>query len=88
LPIVEGCGNSSAGVLCVNHYAAVLPYHFYRNPAVNSTHESTFASTVVGNDASFKEVANATFLVFDKEKGLKVLGDTPSYKFMFNGPSI
>jgi hypothetical protein len=72
----------------VNHYAAVLPYHFYRYPAVNSTYKSTFASTVVSNDTSFKEVTNATFLVFDKEKGLKVLGDTPSYKLMFNGPPI
>lgn len=81
-PLVETCGPSSS-ILCVNKYASVMPYPFYRLTGVNGSYEDTFASTNVPNDTSFGLVSNATFLVFDKERGLELLGSSPSYEFMF-----
>lgn len=35
------------------------------------------------NDTSFGLVAGADFLVFDQARGLGLLGDSPSYDYMF-----
>ncbi|KAJ9642302.1 hypothetical protein H2199_004682 [Coniosporium tulheliwenetii] len=83
-PLVKACGTGVADVLCVNNYAAVLPYHFYRDPIINATYESAFGLTIVGNDTSFHKVENASFLVFDKKRGLEILGDAPNSRYMFN----
>lgn len=60
-----------------------MPYHFYRQADVNGSYEDTYGSTSVPNDTSFGLVAGADFLVFDQERGFDLLGDTPSYEFMF-----
>lgn len=82
-PLTEWCGAYSSGVLCINRYAAVMPYHFLREVA-NDTAMPTFGSTSVPNDTSFAQVNNADFLVFDRKRGLDLLGSSPSYEFAFD----
>lgn len=59
-----------------------MPYHFFR-PVFNSTSEPTYGMTSVPNDTSFAQVANADFLVFDRQRGLELLGPNPSYEYVF-----
>ncbi|MCJ1244441.1 hypothetical protein MMC30_001639 [Trapelia coarctata] len=62
-----------------------MPYHFFRNVSQIST-EYTFGSTSVPNDTSFGLVEKSDFLVFDRERGLDLLGPNPTYEFVFNVP--
>jgi sugar lactone lactonase YvrE len=78
-PISEDCGPS---VVCINHYANVLPYHFYRNISTSQV-ATTFGDTVVANGTSLQNIKSADFVVYDKERGLKILGTQPTYKYMF-----
>ncbi|KAI9859782.1 MAG: hypothetical protein M1813_006499 [Trichoglossum hirsutum] len=80
--VAEKCGPSSASVVCINHYGAVLPYHFYRSP--NGTSEDPYGLTSVPADPSFAQVATADFLVFDQSRGLNILGPHPTYEHVFN----
>jgi hypothetical protein len=80
-PLVQQCGPSN--VVCVNHYAAVLPYHFFRADSYNST-TIPFSSTSVPNDPSFSLLNTTNFVVYDRAKGLSILGPNPSYEKMFN----
>jgi hypothetical protein len=80
-PLVQSCGPSSA-IACVNKYAAVMPYHFYRQASTNGSYQDTYASTSVPNDTSFGLVSQADFLVFD-QRGLDLLGGAPSYEYVF-----
>jgi len=80
-PLVERCGPSN--VVCVNKYAAVMPYHFFREPSYNST-EVTFPMTSVPNDTSFGLLNSSNFVVFDRTRGLDILGPSPTYDYVFN----
>ncbi|KAI4210552.1 MAG: hypothetical protein LQ351_006619 [Letrouitia transgressa] len=84
-PLARTCGPSSAKVVCINHYASVIPYHFSRNAlAYNVEHsEDSFRTTTVSNDTSFELVRDADFLVFDQARGLALLGDNPTNDFLF-----
>ena len=86
-PLAELCSANLPGVLCIYKYAAVMPYHFFRE-ASSGTTESLFGSTFVPNDTSFAQVSGADFLVFDRTRGLELLGPSPSYKFVFDVPEI
>jgi len=81
-PLAQKCDSSLPAVVCVNKYASVMPYHFFR-PVFNSTSEPTYGMTSVPNDSSFAQVANADFLVFDRQRGLELLGPNPSYEYVF-----
>ncbi|KAL9004864.1 MAG: hypothetical protein Q9188_002325 [Gyalolechia gomerana] len=81
-PLAQQCSTSLANVLCINKYASVMPYHFFRNTS-NGTTKPTFGSTSVPNDTSFALVDEANFLVFDQQRGLEILGSNPSYDFVF-----
>ncbi|KAF2150540.1 calcium-dependent phosphotriesterase [Myriangium duriaei CBS 260.36] len=83
-PLVSQCG--PAGVQCVNKYASVIPYHFFRNDSTTDT-DVSFAQTSVNNDTSFAALANASFVVFDQKRGLDILGPSPTYDFMFSVPT-
>nr|POE82364.1 gluconolactonase [Quercus suber] len=83
LPLAEVCGPRNASVVCVNRYASVMPYHFFRNVETTSE-EIGFGQTAVPNDTSFGLVAGATFLVFDHRRGFEILGERPSYHKVFN----
>lgn len=82
-PLAQVCNASLPKVLCINQYAAVMPYHFFREVS-NSTYLSVFGSTSVPNDTSFGLISNADFLVFDRKRGLDLLGPNPSYEPAFN----
>lgn len=81
-PLAQQCSTSHANVVCIDKYASVMPYHFFRNIS-NGTSEPSFGSTSVPNDISFALVDKADFLVFDQQQGLEVLGSNPSYDFVF-----
>ncbi|KAF2771261.1 putative lactonohydrolase [Teratosphaeria nubilosa] len=74
---------TSANVVGIERYAAVLPYHFYRAPSPSST-DIGFGQTYVGNDSSFDLVSTADFLVFDASRALEALGPNPTYEVVFN----
>ncbi|TIA33856.1 hypothetical protein D6C78_07261 [Aureobasidium pullulans] len=86
-PLVEGCGPSNnasnaSSVACVNRYAAVMPYHFFRSSSYNTT-DYPFASTSVPNDTSFGRLNSSDFFVYDGAQGLPLLGDNPTCEKMF-----
>ena len=81
-PLVEQCKASLPSVLCVNGYASVMPQHFFRVSEDPQPRE--FGSTSVPNDTSFAQVQRSDFLVFDRKRGLKLLGPKPIYQFVFN----
>lgn len=60
-----------------------MPYHFFRNVSSNDD-KIPYGGTEVSADKSFSKVASADFLVFDKARGLALLGSKPSYSFVFN----
>ena len=82
------CHGNSSSVVCVNKYAAVLPYPFSRGISRNGSDlpQDSFQQTYVPNDPSFGLLQNAAFLVFDEDRGMEILGPNPSYhyKFTFN----
>ncbi|GAB7348283.1 hypothetical protein MBLNU459_g6264t1 [Dothideomycetes sp. NU459] len=80
-PLVEKCGPSNT--VCVNKYASVMPYHFFRPSSYGST-DFPFQATSVANDSSFGLLNSSNFIVFDKERGLEILGPSPTYDLMFN----
>lgn len=81
-PLAQECSPSLPNVFCIQKYASVIPYHFFRNIS-NGTSSPTFGSTSVPNDTSFALVDKAEFLVFDRDRGLEILGTNPTYDFVF-----
>lgn len=79
------CHPNTSTVVCIHNYAAVLPYPFSRSVSRNGTALAldSFPQASVPNDPSFPRLRNATFLVFDKSLGLKILGPNPSYSYTF-----
>ncbi|GAM87212.1 hypothetical protein ANO11243_052340 [Dothideomycetidae sp. 11243] len=82
-PLVEQCGPQN--VHCVNRYASVMPYHYFRNYSTSDT-EVSFAETSVSNDTSFSALNDSAFIVFDRQRGLELLGPSPQYDFIFDLP--
>lgn len=80
-PVVEQCGSSS-DVVCVNNFASVLPYHFFRNTSTIGN-VLDFRDTSVPSDPSFQLVSNASFVIFQRDLGLNLLGANPTYDFVF-----
>ncbi|OCL06958.1 putative gluconolactonase precursor, partial [Glonium stellatum] len=75
-------------VACVNKYASVMPYPFSRfNPKDGSISSLDRFSETNVSDASFELVRNATFIVFDQNRGLQILGQFPSLELMFTVPA-
>jgi sugar lactone lactonase YvrE len=66
----------------INDQAAVLPYHFNRS-ITSLAADYDFRNTTVSNAPSFNLLQNASFVVFDRERGLEYLGSEPSWEFMF-----
>lgn len=85
-PLASRCATlpTASDVACVNNYAAVLPLQFNRTIATTDAQLPTdsFRLTSVP-DSSFELVRNATFIVFDEERGSQILGSAPTYEFVF-----
>ena len=82
-PLAFECNALLPKVICVNKYASVMPYPFIRVVS-NGTSMPDFKSTFVSNDSSFARISTADFLVFDRERGLEILGSNPTYEYIFN----
>jgi len=80
-PLVQQCGPPN--VVCVNRYAAVMPYHFFRPDSFNGT-SIPFSATSVPNDTSFALLNSSNFVVYDPAKALPLLGANPTYEKVFN----
>ena len=85
-PLAEKCGPSSANIVCINHYSSVMPDDFYRKPINNSfdpTQDPPYEATTLSGDPSWGLTADADFLVFDRARGLELLGPAPKNEFRF-----
>ncbi|KAK5129237.1 hypothetical protein LTR16_002321 [Cryomyces antarcticus] len=82
-PLVQDCSPNISGVVCINKYASVMPYHFFRDPP-NITADVTLGQTSVSNDTSWVRVGSADFLVFDQQKAMQILGPKPTYEYVFH----
>ncbi|KAI4143759.1 MAG: hypothetical protein LQ340_006880, partial [Diploschistes diacapsis] len=82
-PLAQPCNASSSRVVCINRYASVMPYHFFRQTDGPNENTRPFGTTSVPNDTSFTQVGTADFLVFDQQRGLELLGPNPSYEYVF-----
>ena len=85
-PLAERCGPPGANIVCINHYSSVMPGSFFRKPINNSfdpTQDLPYESTAVSGDLSWQLAANADFLVFDRERGLELLGPSPKNTYRF-----
>ncbi|KAL8948173.1 MAG: hypothetical protein Q9222_005614, partial [Ikaeria aurantiellina] len=60
-----------------------MPYPFFR-PDTSVQKDFDFSDTSIPSDTSFALVNQSDFLVFDRERGLELLGPTPSFKRIFN----
>ncbi|KAI1176517.1 hypothetical protein F4777DRAFT_270422 [Nemania sp. FL0916] len=72
-PIATVCGPNTANITCVNRYGTLLSPSFSRDPdpAV------AYTGTVIPDDPSWALVQQADFVVFDKKRGLDILGPSP-----------
>lgn len=77
-PLASICNSSLPKIVCIDKYASVIPYPFFRAVS-NGTSNPDFKSTSVPNDPSFAELGTAHFLVFDRARGLELLGSNPTY---------
>lgn len=84
-PLAETCGPNTANVVCINHYAAVMPYPFSRDALAWEKLGEDSIRTMKINDSSFATlIPPAEFIIYDRERGLKILGDSPTSEFIFN----
>ena len=77
-PLAQACDASLPLVLCINQYASVIAYPFFR-PST----DLTFGSISASSDSSFAQVNASDFLVFDRARGLELLGSSPTYEYIF-----
>jgi sugar lactone lactonase YvrE len=68
--------------------AAVLPYHFNRS-ITSLAADYDFRNATVTSAPTFDLLQGASFVVFDRQRGLEYLGSDPTYEFMFQvGDSV
>ena len=73
-------------VVCMHRYGSVINGDFERK--VLMPYADTYAATSMPSDPTFRNVAKATFLVYDEAQGRKILGPSPVVDFMFHLPNI
>ncbi|MCJ1377768.1 hypothetical protein MMC17_000864 [Xylographa soralifera] len=61
-----------------------MPEPFYRNVPLTGTTEDTYGSTSLPSDPSFAAVANASFVIFNRQKAMGVLGPNLVLEYVFN----
>ena len=84
-PLVGECGPKTANIVCINHYAAVMPAPFGRNALAWEKFEEDSIRTMKINDTSFSSlIPTADFIIYDKKRAFEILGDSPTYDFIFN----
>lgn len=85
-PLARPCRADLPNAICINKYAAVLPYPFDRPVfrGQGSPADDAFQRTNVTKDESFELVRAASFIVFEEKRGLEILGSKPTYEVIFN----
>lgn len=78
-PVATVCGPKTANVTCINRYGSYLPPSFSRD----SDPTVAYYGTLVPDDPSWKLVADADFVIFDRERGLELLGKAPKIQHSF-----
>ena len=82
--VVTNCTQySGPEFVCMYRYASVMPPGFERVVINSVSNSDNFSSTIVPGDTAFRTVSNATFLIWDQVRAAQVLGQNPSYSFMF-----
>ncbi|PGH17652.1 hypothetical protein AJ79_01014 [Helicocarpus griseus UAMH5409] len=85
--LVTPCeGYSTPDVVCIDRYGSVMPGNFIRRVRNVMGDADTYGSTSVPDDPSFSDVANATFVVWDRQAAPGILGKEPQLEFMFEIP--
>lgn len=85
-PLAEKCGPSTANIVCINGYSAVMPGKFERDrppDSINPMDQHSYAQTNIPDDKSWGLVKDAHFIVYDRERGLEILGDKPTSELAF-----
>ncbi|KAK9424299.1 putative SpoH [Seiridium unicorne] len=78
--VVTTCENAaSSNVACIDRYGSVLPGAFSRGVL-----DQYFSTTT--EDVSFDDLKNASFLVFNQDLGLELLGANPIVEQLFDIP--
>lgn len=77
--VATACGPSTAKVVCIDRHGSYLPPSFSRasDPTVGYT------GTLVPDDPSWSLVTTAEFVVFDRERGLELLGISPGIQHKY-----
>ncbi|KAI2464694.1 hypothetical protein F4781DRAFT_412128 [Annulohypoxylon bovei var. microspora] len=73
LRIAEVCGPKTANITCINRFGSLLPTSFSRNPDPFTA----YTGATIPDDPSWSLVQQADFVLFDKKRGLKLLGSSP-----------
>lgn len=81
-PVASKCDPAHPKAVCIKSYGAVLSYPFFRDVSTGGL-DIPYSQTNVPNDPSFLLLAEADFLVFEKARGLELLGPNATYEFMF-----
>ncbi|KAL5357222.1 hypothetical protein BJX96DRAFT_172339 [Aspergillus floccosus] len=85
--VAAPCGDYSfPEVTCIYRYGSFLQPGFYREVHNSIGNADTYASTLIVDDPSFSNVENAKFLIWDEDKALEILGQTPELDYMFTIP--
>ncbi|KAI9890313.1 MAG: hypothetical protein M1814_004223 [Vezdaea aestivalis] len=79
-PVATACGPNTANVVCVNKFGSLLPPSYSRNPNPGVG----YTGTLVPDDPSWDLVTKADFVVFDKKRGLDLLGRAPKIEKIFD----
>lgn len=72
-PLAYTCGPTTANVTCINRYGSLLNPSFSRDPDPSIG----YTGAKVPDDSSWALVQAADFVLYDKERGLEILGSAP-----------
>lgn len=72
-PVAALCGPRTASIVCIKRYGSYLPPSYSRDPDPTVG----YAGTVVPDDLSWNLTSKADFVIFDRQRGLEILGQAP-----------
>ncbi|KAF4177947.1 hypothetical protein CNMCM8927_000595 [Aspergillus lentulus] len=70
-------------IICIQNYGSILPEDFERTIIAKVGHTDTYGSTSVPSDPSFSLIDNASFLIWDLDRAVDILGPNPQVETLF-----